>query len=68
MSLGDNDPPPLVAPHLVRQVPELGHLATLLTCPICYEPSHLPAITPCHHLFCSLCIRQEELEGGRNLL
>ena len=56
MNAGDQEP--LVPPLLARQVPELGQVAHLLTCHICYEPAHLPAISPCHHLFCSLCIRK----------
>ena len=58
MSVRDDDSELLVPPHLVRLVPELGQVAGCLTCPICYEAASLPAITPCHHLFCSLCIRK----------
>ena len=58
LSMNAGDQEPLVPPLLARQVPELGQVAHLLTCHICYEPAHLPAISPCHHLFCSLCIRK----------
>ena len=42
---------------LFAQVPELKQLENVVTCPICYEVATHPTVTPCHHLFCSLCIR-----------
>ena len=43
---------------LSKRIPELKQLENLLTCPICYETVTHPTSTPCHHLFCSLCIRK----------
>ena len=43
---------------LGKQLPELKQLESMLTCPICYETAVHPTSTPCHHMFCSLCIRK----------
>ena len=43
---------------VTSMVPELAKLESLLTCPICKERLDLPATTPCHHTFCSICIRK----------
>jgi len=55
---GSQAPTLSIPSHLSKQFPELKQLEGLVTCPICYEIALHPTSTPCHHLFCSLCIRK----------
>ena len=54
----ENTSPLVISSSLSLSVPEVPRLVAILTCPVCYELQEHPTSTPCHHTFCSLCIRK----------
>ena len=58
MATQDSETTVTVSKHLAEKLPELKQLEGLLSCPVCYEPLSHPTSSPCHHTFCSLCIRK----------
>ena len=50
---------PFEIPSLVSSLlPEIPKLTSLLPCSICYDLQDHSTSTPCHHSFCSFCIRR----------